>query len=79
MAKCIQCKKFIPEERAELYGTCINCTPQYKYLAVEDGQNKTGYGVNGFVRSDDAESVRRLNNTDGQTIIGNRNMHRGNK
>lgn len=77
MANCKRCGIEYPNERCELgFDCCISCSPQFTYLAVEGGENKTGYGVTGMIRSDDSESVRRLNSTDGQTIIPRRNQHR---
>lgn len=56
MKKCVKCNKELCSERAELFGTCIECTPQFRNLALMGMCNKTGLHVAAIVRNE--ESLR---------------------
>lgn len=41
MAKCSRCSAPMPEERLEVFSTCVGCTDQTRLVGAIEGANKT--------------------------------------
>lgn len=55
---CVICGKVIPNERAELFKTCKDCTPQGKMIGFMDYGHKTAPSIV-IVSPNDKDSLRK--------------------
>ncbi len=58
MHQCATCSAELHPDRAELFTTCISCTPQGRNVGLLNMCNKTGAYVT-VIRHTDSEGLRR--------------------